>query len=175
MANYSVDEVLNIIKSFNSEEKKDLQLRLASFLEQIAPLPSQTKESQSQSFGGLAFGGSGNNTSFDINQQIGGKSNFNSTNTSAKTALQNTDLREALAILNRLKQDIADSPALNSVQKATADVPLKIIEEEASKPKPDKDTIDQSIDSLKKGLNETVGLAEPLVKLASLLAKVCLL
>lgn len=175
MAKYNVDEVLDIIKTFNPEEKKDLQNRLASVLEQTFPLPSQTKESQSQSFGGFAFGGSGNSTALGINQQMGGESNFNQTNTSTKASLQNVDLQEALVILDKLKQDIASSPALNSVQKATVDVPLKIIEEEANKPKPDKNTINQSIDSLKKGLEETVGLAEPLVKLASLLAKVCLL
>lgn len=175
MAKYNVDEVLDIIKTFNPEEKKDLQNRLASVLEQTFPSQTPTKGSQLQSFGGFAFGGSGNNTALDINQQMGGESNFNQTNTSTKTSLQNTDLQEALVILEKLKQDIASSPALNSVQKATAEVPLKIIEEEAKKPKPDKNMIEQSIDSLKKGLEETVGLAEPLVKLASLLAKVCLL
>lgn len=169
MPKYSVDEVLDIVKTFTTEEKKDLQNRLANVLEVSITPKTQSGQSQSQNFGNLTFSGSGSNTSFNNSQNIGGDSNIAQTNTQA--SVENTNLQEALSILAQLKQDISSSTALNPVQKATVEVPLKIVEEEAKKQKPNKNIIEQAIAALKQGLEGVATLAEPVVKVANLVAK----
>jgi hypothetical protein len=170
MPKYSVDEVVDIIKTFTSEEKKDLQNRLLSVMEDSSVIPdTQPRQSQSQRFGDINISGSGSNTSLDFIQDIGGKVDISKTNT--QTSVQNTDLQEALSILAKLKEDIGSSNALNPVQKATVEVPLKIVEEEAKKPKPDKNILEQAIASLQKGLEGVATLAEPVTKVAGLVAK----
>ncbi|MBD2179345.1 hypothetical protein H6F42_20685 [Pseudanabaena sp. FACHB-1998] len=169
MPKYTVDEVLDIVKTFSSEEKKDLQNRLISVLDIPNTSSTQAGQSQFQSFGDFTFSGSGSNTSLGINQQMGGESNIAQTNT--QTSVQNADLQEALSILAKLKQDIGSNTLLNPVQKATVEVPLKIVEEEAKKAKPDKNIIDQAIAALQKGLEGVSSLAEPVTKVAGLIAK----
>jgi hypothetical protein len=73
--------------------------------------------------------------------------------------------------LQKLKQDINQSNALNKLQKATIEGTIKVVEEEISKPNPDKSLIDQAVEALKSGLS-LVNLVEPVTKIAELVAKV---
>ena len=90
---------------------------------------------------------------------------------SDRTQVTNTDLQSALAAIAQLKQNIAASADLNPIEKATAEVPIKMLESELQKPQPDKSLVDQAISALKKGLDGVVSLAEPVTKVATLVAK----
>ncbi|WP_413168063.1 hypothetical protein ACL6C3_15220 [Capilliphycus salinus ALCB114379] len=69
-------------------------------------------------------------------------------------------------------REIAQTEALNPVEKASVEVPIKIIETELQKPQPNKTSIDQAVALLKKGLESVETLAEPVMKVAAILAKV---
>jgi|LakMenE18May11ns_1017448.scaffolds.fasta_scaffold9923107_2 hypothetical protein len=164
MPKYSVQDVLEIIQTFTPDEKSQLQAQLPSILS-LTTVPATPQKSQSQSFGNLSMG-SGN--AFGANQ-AGGDINSSQNNTQA--SVKNTSLQEALGILQKLKQDINQSNALNKLQKATIEGTIKVVEEEISKPNPDKSLIDQAVEALKSGLS-LVNLVEPVTKIAELVAKV---
>lgn len=129
------------------------------------PKPSASPPS-SQSFGNITI--SGSNNPFAA-AQAGGDVNINQS--SDRTQVTNTDLQSALAAIAQLKQNIAASADLNPIEKATAEVPIKMLESELQKPQPDKSLVDQAIAALKKGLDGVVSLAEPVTKVATLIAK----
>ncbi|MFZ4677282.1 MAG: hypothetical protein ACOYM4_16590, partial [Nodosilinea sp.] len=58
---------------------------------------------------------------------------------------------------------------------ATAKVPIATVAEELKKDKPDKDLIDQSVEALRKGLAGVETLAEPVMRVAALVAKAVVL
>ncbi|MHC5914837.1 MAG: hypothetical protein ACYTXE_28470 [Nostoc sp.] len=168
MPKYSVSEVLDIIKNFTPEEKLELQQSLPSVLNTVDTAP-KTAESHSQNIGGINIG-SGNSDIAFTQQQADRGSSVNQSRTQA--TLQNADAQEALTFLSKLKQDITVSNALNPIEKKTLEVPLQTIEGELKKPKPDKSLVEQSIEALKKSLTGVAELAEPMLKLAPLIAKV---
>jgi len=129
--------------------------------------PVRADRYQSQSFGNITISGSGN--AFAANQAGG---NIDSSQTTNPSNLQNADLQTLLEALKQLKQDILATDALNPIEKATAEVPVNMLEAELKKPQPDKSLIDQAIASLKKGLAGVEALAEPVIRVASLVAKV---
>jgi hypothetical protein len=168
MPKYSVSEVLDIIKSLTESEKLELQQSLPSVLGTIATT-AKAVESHSQSIEGITIGNSNSGINFNQTQADRG-SNINQSKIQAR--LQNIDVQEALTLVSKLKQDIAASNALNPIEKKTLEVPLQTIEEELNKPKPEKNLVDQSIAALKKGLTGVVELADPMLKLVPLVAKV---
>ncbi|MBD2512173.1 hypothetical protein H6G91_33985 [Nostoc muscorum FACHB-395] len=168
MPKYSVSEVLDIIKSFTAEEKLELQQSLPSVLDTIIT-PAKAAESHSQNIGGINIGSG--NSDIALNQQQADRgSSVNQSRTQA--TLQNADAQEALTFLSKLKQDITASNALNPIEKKTLEIPLQTIEGELKKPQPDKSLVEQSIEALKKSLKGVAELAEPVLKLAPLIAKV---
>jgi hypothetical protein len=80
-----------------------------------------------------------------------------------------------LHALTVLQQQILNSADLNTVEKATAKVPIATVAEELKKDKPDKDLIDQSVEALRKGLAGVETLAEPVMRVAALVAKAVVL
>lgn len=82
-----------------------------------------------------------------------------------------SDREAAIAALNELKQAIASTDSLGSRQKYNLDSEVEFLKQEIPKSKPDKSAIEQAIAALKTALNGVVTLAEPVTKVAELLAK----
>ncbi len=168
MPKYSVDEVLDIIKTLTADEKSLLQEQLPNVLGiAAASATAQRGHTQSQSFGNLSMG-SGN--AFAPIQAVGDVNSAQTLNNN-QGSVQNASLTEALAILQSLKQEVNQSDALNRLEKTTVEGTIKVIQEELTKQKPDKSLVEQAIESLKKGLEGVLILAEPVTKVAVLIAK----
>jgi hypothetical protein len=135
-------------------------------------IPDSQKNSQSinrtQSIGDFNFSGSNN---YVAPANAGGDVNVDQSQ-HTQTIGQNTKLESALNELQKLKQKIAATNALNSIQKKQAEFPVEMIEIELKKPQPDKSLIDEAVEALKKGLEGVETLAEPVMKVAAILAKV---
>ncbi|MCC5601839.1 hypothetical protein LC653_14350 [Nostoc sp. CHAB 5784] len=168
MPKYSVSEVLEIIKNLTPSEKLELQQSLPSVLDPISTAAKAAK-SHSQNIAGINIGDGNSDIGFNQLQADQGSS-VNQNRTEAK--VENADVQSALKLLLTLKEDIVASNSLNSIEKKTLEVPIKTIEEELKKPKPDKNLVEQSIEALKKGLTGVAELADPVLKLAPLVAKV---
>jgi hypothetical protein len=161
MPKYSVEEVLDIIQTLTLEDKNKLLSKLSSAeSESVTP-----QKHQGQTFGNISLG-SGNTFGASI---AGG--DIHSDQRSVQSSSENINLQEALDVLKKLNQDINQSDVLNRLEKKTLEGTIKIIEEEATKPNPDKKLLDQAIDILKGGL-KAISLVEPVIKVADLLAKV---
>ncbi|MCC5643250.1 hypothetical protein LC607_09900 [Nostoc sp. CHAB 5824] len=167
MPKYSVSEVLEIIKNLTFEEKLELQQSLPNVLGTVAA--AKAAKSHSQNIAGINIGDGNSDIGFNQLQADQGSS-VNQNRTEAK--VENADVQSALKLLSTLKQDIVASNSFNSIEKKTLEVPIKTIEEELKKPKPDKNLVEQSIEALKKGLTGVAELADPVLKLAPLVAKV---
>lgn len=167
MPKYSVEDVLNIIRTFTPQERRLLQEQLVSISESLeTPLSNQatTVGSQVQTMRDLAaFGGS----SISVNQ------GRNITSNQSRNQVQATDVsvKEALSLFQALKRSIAVSSDLTVLDKKTLEAQITVAEEELKKPEPDKNLIDQVIEALQKGLKGVLTLAEPVTKIAEILAK----
>lgn len=167
MPKYSVSEVLDIIKTLTPAEKLELQSRLS---EVITPVPSgtdQPSQRQSQTFGNVNIGGSGIAADFGQKQVIGG----NMTSPQNVVQAEGSGLQDVWSLLTSLKQGIDNSSTLDPLQKAMADEQIKVIEVELKKTEPDKGLVSRTISTLKQGLEGVLTLAEPVVKVANLIAK----
>jgi hypothetical protein len=133
----------------------------------VAPeQPASPPVRQSQSIGNITI--SGNNNPFAATQ-AGRDVTINQS--SDRTQVTNTRLQAALAAVAQLKQAIASSPDLNPIEKATVEVPAKMLESELQKPQPDKSLVELAIAALKKEMDRVATLAEPVTKVATLVAK----
>ncbi|WP_313933873.1 MULTISPECIES: hypothetical protein [Nostocales] len=168
MPKYSVNEVLEIIKNLTVEEKLELQQSLPSVLGNMLTA-AKPVESHSQNIEGINIGNGNSGIAFNQLQADRG-SNISQSQTEVK--IQNAEIQEALKLLEKLKQDINTNNTLNSIEKKTLEVPLQTIEGELKKPKPDKNLVEQGIEALKKGLVGVAELADPVMKLAPLVARV---
>ncbi|WP_040957292.1 MULTISPECIES: CHAT domain-containing protein [Planktothrix] len=128
--------------------------------------PSQNK---SQTLSNITIGGT-NNPSNLINDASGNVKIDQSHRT--QTMGQNSNLEVALTELEKLKQAIVTTNSLNSIQKKQAEFPVEMIETELKKPQPDKSLINEAVEALKKGLEGVETLAEPVMKVAKILATV---
>ncbi|CAD5954888.1 hypothetical protein NO108_03160 [Planktothrix rubescens] len=122
---------------------------------------------QSQSFGNINI--SGNQNPLAMTNAVG---DVNINQSQTQTSVKNPNLEAALAALGQLQKDIAQTEALNPIEKATVEVPIKMIETELRKSKGNQTLIDQAVVALKKGLEGVETLAEPVIKVAAILAKV---
>lgn len=170
MPKYTVSEVLDIIKNLKAEDKLELQQQLPSILDAMTtPATDQPTKSSSQNIEGINI--NSGNSDITLNQiqadRVGSVSQ-----SGIQATLQNADWQTALNALEKLKQDIETSNVLNLIEKKSLEVPLQTIEEELKKSKPDKSLVEQAIEVLKKGITGVAELAEPLMKLISLVAKI---
>lgn len=165
---YTVEDVLDIIKDLTAEQKQELENKLPSVLGTVAsPTATQPIEDSSQNIQGVTVSGS---KDVQLSQeQVHGEGSISKPRTSVQ--VQNTDLQEALALLEKLNQDINNSNALNPLQKKREEVSIQIAEEELKKPKPDKSLVEQAIETLKKGLSGITELAGPVAEVSKLIAK----
>lgn len=165
MPTYSVSDILEIIKTLTPEQKLELQRELPSVLaavgkETIIPAKNQTMS-------GITITDS---RDIDLSQiQAEQGSSINQSKTQA--ILKNTDLQEAMSVLEKLKHAVVTNSNLNPLIKEVAEEKIQAIQKEVQKPQPDKSLVDQAIAALKKGLAGVEELAEPVMKVAGLVAK----
>jgi len=169
MPTYSVSDALEIIRTLTPEQKLELQRELPSVLAAVSEETATLAKSQSMS--GVTVTGS---SDVDLSQ-IQAEQGSHITQSKTQVALQNTDLQEALNVLEHLKQSIAASGTLNPLIKEVAEEKIHTIQKEVQKPQPDKSLVDQAITSLKKGFAGVEELAEPVMRVASLVAKAWML
>lgn len=165
MPTYSVSDVLEIIRTLTPEQKLELQRELSSVLATASN--ATTTPTKSQSMSGVAITGSSDIDLSQIQADEGSSVNQNKT----QATLQNTDLQEALSVLEKLKQAVAANSTLNPLVKELVDEKIQTIQKEVQKLQPDKNLVAQAITTLKKGLTGVEELAEPVMKVASLVAK----
>lgn len=163
MPTYSVGDVLEIIKGFTPEQRQELQRELPGVLDDRA-------ESVRNPVGNQTISGISIVHSSDVNlSQV--QAEQGSTVNQTRTALETADWQAALDALGQLKQAVSTHEMLNPSVKEVAAEKIETIETEIQKPKPDKGMVDRAIETLKKGLTGVSELAEPLTKVANLVAK----
>ena len=131
-----------------------------------ATADTSARSTQSQSFGNITISGSSNPFN---NIQSGGDVSFNQTSSQSSGS---TDLQAALEALVKLKQDVSATDALSTFIKKDTESKIDMLQEELQKSKPDKSFTDEVVAALKKGLEGVVTLAEPVAKVAALVAQV---
>ena len=138
------------------------------------PSPQENPPSmnKSQSFGNITISGNSGThyQGFQAFNTVDSEVNLDQSYT--QTGGEHSQIETALTELQKLKQEIAVTNALNSIQKKQAEFPVDLIETELKKPQPDKSLIDEAVEALKKGLEGVETLAEPVMKVAAILAGV---
>jgi hypothetical protein len=130
------------------------------------PAPEPVRPAQSQSIGNITIGGSHN--PFNAVQSSGDVT-INQSVTPTQSA--SADLRAVLIALESLKQAIAATAALDETEKAMVAIPLQKLEAELQQPQPDRTVVDRTVSTLQKALDGIITLAEPVTKVATLVAK----
>ncbi|NEQ75678.1 MAG: CHAT domain-containing protein [Okeania sp. SIO2C9] len=125
---------------------------------------------QSQSFANVSFSGSGNN--FNAINSASGSVNIDQSQTQTFGENSESKIETVLAELEKLKQEIATTSSLSLIQKKQVEIPVEMLETELKKPQPDKGLIDEAVEALEKGLEGVEKLAGPVMKVATILAKV---
>ena len=118
----------------------------------------------SHTIGNISITGDSNSANF-----VQGNSNTISQNVNQPAA--SSDLQAAIAALAQLKEAIANTEALDDYDKSRAQSDVEFIEKQLKQPKPDKSAVDRAIGALKIAFEGVVTLAEPVKKIAELLAK----
>jgi hypothetical protein len=120
----------------------------------------------SQSFGNINSSGKKN----PFNAINSNKGDINIDQSYNQTIGQNSKIEVVLNQLQQLKQEIAITNALKSIQKKQVVLPIEMIETELNKSQPDKSLIDEAVEALKQGLEGVETLAKPVMKVAEILA-----
>jgi len=149
-----------------NEADNPFAIALSTPIPATSEQPAKPTAQSSQSFGNITI--SGGNNPFTA-AQAGGAVTINQS--SDRISATTTDLQAAFAAIAQLKQQIAASPDLNPIEKATVEVPIKMLEAELQKPQPDRSLVKQAIAALQKGLNGVITLTEPVTNVAALIAK----
>jgi len=129
----------------------------------IAEPPRPT---QSQAIGNVTI--SGSNNPFNA-IQAGGDVTLSQSST--QTRVTNPDLQAALEALDNLRQAIATTNEIDETEKEMVAIPMQKLEAELQKPQPDRSVVEKAIATLKKILDGIIVLADPVAKVAALVAK----
>ena len=132
--------------------------------EPIAPQPIQPTPPNMNSIGNISISGNSN-----ISNVVQGDDNTISQNINQSAT--SSDLKSVLDALAKLKEAIANTEALDDYDKSRAQGDVEFIEKQLKQPKPDKSAVDRAIGALKTAFEGVVTLAEPVKKIAELLAK----
>lgn len=163
-----MSEVLNIIESLSAEERIELHQSLTGVLSSTAsPNPELESPTQSQNMSGISISGSSSIALSQIEADRGSNVSHDET----RAAIQGADFQAVLNLLGQLRQDIAVTDALNSIEKKVIEIPIGTLEAELKKPKPDRSFVDQAVEALRRGLTGVAVLAEPVSRVAELIAK----
>ena len=146
--------------------------RPASLVAQEVPEPeaasaqvvNPSPPSQSQSIGNITI--SGDSKAFNA-VQAGGDVTVNQN----QTQVTHSDLQAALEALGSLKRAIATTEAIDDTEKAMVAIPIQKLETELQQPQPDPSVANRMIATLQKTLDGVITLAEPMAKVATLVAK----
>lgn len=136
----------------------------ASEREPTADLP--VRSTQSQTISTISISGSHN--PFNV-VQAGSDVNLNQT--SNQSSGGNADLEAALDLLAQLRQEVAATADLSTFAKKDTESKIGMLQEELQKPEPDKGFVNEVVQALQQGLSGVLTLAEPVTKVAALLAK----
>jgi ribosomal protein S4 len=162
MPKYTVDEVLEIIQGLSTEELAILKAQLKRM--SGAGEASTVQQTRTMTVGGnFQVGGKGVTVDMSQQQAVGSLAI-----PQEKSDVSSQEIAQEIAALH---QQILTTSALNPVEKATAEVPLKTVAAELEKETPDKNLIDQSITALQKGVSGIETLADPVKRVAALIAK----
>ncbi|EDX83375.1 hypothetical protein S7335_555 [Synechococcus sp. PCC 7335] len=169
-----VEMVLNMLRpamaSLTSSERNELLAALTDLLCTTSSDSSASRQVQSNSVSGLTFGEGNSAFNFSpIQSQEGNVSvspNFNQAST------QNAETRQVIEALADFKQTILENKEINPLLQDMAREKVEKLEEELKKTEPDKSLVKHTITTLRKGLEGVLTLAEPTMKVASLIAKV---
>ncbi|MBD2305283.1 hypothetical protein H6G17_07120 [Chroococcidiopsis sp. FACHB-1243] len=168
MPKYTIEDVLDIIKTFTPEEKITLQSQLATALNSPAGVTPSSRNQQSQSFGNVTLG-SGN--TFDANQ-ISAEGSVNLARSTNTGEFAKKEIQEALDLLQTLKQGIAQTEKLNVLEKKNAEATISVVEEEITKPKPDKNLLTQAGSALENCCKKVAEFADPALAIANIIAMI---
>ena len=169
-----VEMVLNMLRpvvaSMSAADKSDLLAKVSQLLEASDSKPTASGQSQSNTLSGINFSGGANNAlNFAPVQNQGGNvnvaSNFN------QSYVVNPEVKKVLEDLSQLKASIAESQEINPLLKEPVKMEVQKLEEELQKPEPNPTFVESTVATIKKGLEGVLTLAEPTVKIASLVAK----
>jgi len=171
MPKYTVEDILDIIKTFTIEEKKALQNHLSVVLEfrdlSEIKLPI-SRNQQSQSFGNVTLS-SGN--TFEANQ-IAAEGYVNLARSKNKSEFVKPEIQEALDLLQQLKKGITNTEKLNILEKKNAEATISVVEEELAKPQPDKSLLSQAGKALSVCCKSVAEFAEPALSIANIIAMI---
>lgn len=168
MPKYTVEDVLNIIKTFTPEEKSALQSQLVTALNSPVGITPSSRNQQSQSFGNVTLG-SGN--TFDANQ-IAAEGSVNLARSTNKGEFIKKEIQEAFDLLQTLKQQVANTEKLNKLEKKNVEATISVVEEELTKPKPDKNLLIQAGNALGVCCKNVAEFAEPALAIANIIAMI---
>lgn len=168
MPKYSVSEILDIIRSLTSEEKQELSQHIPEVLGVSAKFTAPQKvQTQSQNLGNVTISGSG------IAADLGQKQVMGGTLSSPQllSQAQGPVFLEALRELETLNQLVINNHDLDPLQKATTQAQIQVVTDELKKLEPDKGLVGRTISVLNQGLEGVIALADPVIKVANLIAK----
>jgi hypothetical protein len=163
---YSVNDVLDIIKNFNSEQKIELQQELTKVLTTTNPKNLPTAENI-QSISGVNITGS---SDIALNQIKAEGASSVSIQNKSQAIFKNECSQDILNALRELDQAISSSKSVNPLIGEITKEKIKEIQKESQKKSPDKNLIDHAVTTLKKGLTGIQELALPVQKVAELVA-----
>jgi RNA-binding protein YhbY len=167
MPKYTVEDVLEIIKTLTSEEKKSLATQLPTVLNsRSTEVKPPSRNQQSQSFGNIAIG---NSSAFDVNQ-IAAEGSVNLGQEPVTSEEIQAEIKKALDLVELIKQEVDKTDQLNKLEKKNAEASISVIEEELKKPKPDKNLLTQAGNVLGACVKGAAEFAEPTMTLAALIA-----
>jgi hypothetical protein len=170
MPKYSVEEVIDIIKTLTPEEKIALQAELPSVLSATeSPQSSdKAKNQQSQSFGNINLG---NGSAFDVNQ-IAAEGSVNLARATTQSQAVKREIEEALDLLQSIKQEVGNSDRLDKLEQKNVESAIALMTEELQKSKPDKKLLAQCGQFLQTCLSGIERLAGPTLQVIEILGTV---
>ena len=128
--------------------------------------PPFNKAAQSQSIKNISISGSNN----PVNA-LQSEGDITIDQSQTQTKITNPDIQAVVKALGKLKQAIAATDAIDETEKAMVAIPVQKLETELQKPQPDQSVVGRMIATLRKALDGVVVLAEPVSKVAALIAK----
>lgn len=168
MPKYSVEDILEIIKTLTPEERTALETQLPTVLNSVSTVafkPS-SKNQQSQAFGNITIG---NSSAFDANQ-IAAEGSVILGQKTVNSQEMEAEIKKTLDLVQFIKQEIAKSDQLNKLEKKNAAATISVVEEELTKPQPDKNLLNQAGKALGACVKGVAEFAEPTMTLATLIA-----
>jgi hypothetical protein len=168
-----VEIVLNMLRPvldmLSISEKSELLVELTKILGSSNKNLSTSGQIQSNALDNIYFGDGTNSFNFAPIQNQDG--NIKASSSSNQSVTHNLELSQIIEAIDQLKSAVIQNQDINPLVKDGAKDKIEKIEAEVKKPDPNKSFIQNTIKTLKQGLEGVLSLTEPTAKLASLLSK----